>query len=70
VKINAYLEQKLGFKDVNRLKGGIISYTRELEAIQNLSLSKDISSVFILLLSQMRAYVLDIPCYYLHLLMS
>ena len=35
VKINAYLEQKLGFKNVNRLQGGIISYTRELEAVAN-----------------------------------
>ena len=31
VKINAFLEQKLGFSNVNRLQGGIISYTRELE---------------------------------------
>jgi predicted sulfurtransferase len=31
VKINAYLEQKLGFTNVNRLQGGIIGYTRELE---------------------------------------
>ena len=31
VKINAYLEQKLGFTNVSRLAGGIISYTRELE---------------------------------------
>jgi len=31
VKINAYLEQKLGFSNVHRLQGGIISYARELE---------------------------------------
>lgn len=31
VKINAYLEQKLGFRNVHRLQGGIISYARELE---------------------------------------
>eukprot|EP01038_Epipyxis_sp_PR26KG_P012196 gene12196-16339_t len=31
VKINAFLEQKLGFNNTARLKGGIISYTRELE---------------------------------------
>lgn len=30
VKINAYIEQKLGFKNVSRLKGGIVSYAREL----------------------------------------
>lgn len=33
VKINAYLEQKLGFTNVNRLQGGIIGYTRELETL-------------------------------------
>eukprot|EP01034_Spumella_vulgaris_P029536 gene29536-36602_t len=31
VKINAYLQQKLGFVNTGRLKGGIISYTRQLE---------------------------------------
>jgi predicted sulfurtransferase len=31
VKINAYLEQKMGFKNVGRLAGGIISYTKEIE---------------------------------------
>ena len=31
MKINAYLEQVLGFTNVSRLAGGIISYTRELE---------------------------------------
>jgi predicted sulfurtransferase len=31
VKINAYLEQKLGFTNTYRLQGGIISYVRELE---------------------------------------
>ena len=31
VKINAYLEQKMGFTNVGRLEGGIISYTKELE---------------------------------------
>lgn len=30
VKINAFLEQKLGFRNVSRLQGGIVSYTREL----------------------------------------
>jgi len=30
VKINAYLEQKLGFSNVGRLRGGVISYAREL----------------------------------------
>ena len=34
VKINAYLEQTLGFTNVNRLEGGIIAYTRELEKQQ------------------------------------
>ena len=32
VKINAYLEQKLGFNNVHRLQGGIISYARELQS--------------------------------------
>jgi predicted sulfurtransferase len=32
VKINAYLEQQLGFKNVGRLQGGVISYTKELES--------------------------------------
>lgn len=32
VKINAYIEQELGFTNVGRLEGGIISYTKELEA--------------------------------------
>ena len=32
IKTNAYIEQKLGFTNVNRLKGGIISYARALEA--------------------------------------
>lgn len=36
VKINAYLEQKLGFTNVNRLQGGIISYVREIENAKNL----------------------------------
>ena len=31
VKINAFLEQKMGFTNVGRLEGGIISYTKELE---------------------------------------
>ena len=34
VKINAYLEQTLGFTNVSRLQGGIISYTRELERLE------------------------------------
>ena len=34
VKINAYLEQKLGFGNVSRLQGGIISYAREIEALK------------------------------------
>ncbi len=33
VKINAYLEQKMGFTNTHRLKGGIIAYRRELEKI-------------------------------------
>jgi predicted sulfurtransferase len=33
VKINAYLEQTLGFSNVSRLQGGIIAYARELEKI-------------------------------------
>jgi predicted sulfurtransferase/predicted O-methyltransferase YrrM len=32
IKTNAYIEQRLGFTNVNRLQGGIISYARELEA--------------------------------------
>ena len=31
VKINAYLQQEMGFTNVGRLEGGIISYTKELE---------------------------------------
>ena len=31
VKINAYLEQKLGFTNVSRLAGGIISYVKEMQ---------------------------------------
>lgn len=31
VKINAYLEQELGFTNTNRLKGGIIAYRRDLD---------------------------------------
>lgn len=31
VKINAYLEQVLGFTNVSRLAGGIVSYAREME---------------------------------------
>ena len=34
VKINAYLEQVLGFTNVSRLAGGVISYTRELEMMK------------------------------------
>jgi hypothetical protein len=34
VKINAYLEQVLGFTNVSRLAGGVISYTRELEMLK------------------------------------
>ena len=33
VKINAYLEQKLGFTNVGRLQGGIISYTKEVDEL-------------------------------------
>ncbi|RYH29157.1 hypothetical protein EON65_09520 [archaeon] len=32
VKINAYLEQKMGFNNTYRLKGGIISYAKTLES--------------------------------------
>lgn len=35
VKINAYIEQKLGFKNVSRLKGGVVSYARELAKWDN-----------------------------------
>ena len=35
VKINAYLEQRLGFRNVHRLQGGIIAYARELESQTN-----------------------------------
>ena len=31
VKINAYLEQCMNFTDVGRLRGGIVSYTREIK---------------------------------------
>lgn len=31
MKINAYLEQELGFRNVGRLAGGVISYTKEME---------------------------------------
>lgn len=34
VKINAYLEQKLGFRNTYRLKGGVIAYHRELRRVQ------------------------------------
>lgn len=37
VKINAYLEQKLSFTNVSRLQGGIISYTKELEKINEVN---------------------------------
>lgn len=41
VKINAYLEQKLGFNNTYRLKGGIIAYNRVLnEEIQRLQPSQ------------------------------
>jgi predicted sulfurtransferase len=34
VKVNAYLEQKLGYTNTYRLKGGIIAYNRELEKVK------------------------------------
>lgn len=34
VKINAFLEQKLGFNNTHRLKGGIIYYTKTLEHVE------------------------------------
>ena len=33
VKINAYLEQELGFTNVGRLEGGIISYAKEIQKL-------------------------------------
>ncbi|KAJ1431973.1 hypothetical protein B484DRAFT_448110 [Ochromonadaceae sp. CCMP2298] len=32
VKVNAYLQQRMGFTNTHRLQGGIINYTRQLEA--------------------------------------
>jgi UPF0176 protein len=34
VKINTYLEQKMGFTNASRLQGGIIRYTKELEELK------------------------------------
>ncbi len=34
VKINAFLEQKMGFQNTFRLKGGVIAYHRELKRVQ------------------------------------
>ena len=45
IKTNAYITQKLGFENVNRLQGGIISYARELEASSSIdTLTTDSSS--------------------------
>ncbi len=40
VKVNAYLEQKMGFTNTSRLGGGIVSYARTLEGKDKLSESK------------------------------
>lgn len=40
VKVNAYLEQKMGFKNTSRLGGGIVSYARKLEENGRLEESK------------------------------
>lgn len=47
-KINAYLEQEMGFKDTGRLSGGIISYARMLREQDNLkdSCFKGVNHVF------------------------
>jgi predicted sulfurtransferase len=44
VKINAYLEQKMGFINTHRLKGGVIAYRRELEE-QRRGRSDNVSSI-------------------------
>jgi UPF0176 protein len=41
VKINAYLEQRMGFKNVHRLKGGIISYVNKLGEVENIDTKSD-----------------------------
>lgn len=52
VKINSYLEQKLGFTNTNRLAGGIVSYINDLrdtvgdEKVKDLSLFKGVNHVF------------------------
>eukprot|EP00184_Porphyridium_aerugineum_P003724 CAMPEP_0184696960 /NCGR_PEP_ID=MMETSP0313-20130426/4098_1 /TAXON_ID=2792 /ORGANISM="Porphyridium aerugineum, Strain SAG 1380-2" /LENGTH=940 /DNA_ID=CAMNT_0027155719 /DNA_START=149 /DNA_END=2967 /DNA_ORIENTATION=+ len=48
VKMGAYMEQKMGFKNVYRLKGGIISYSRMLreKQIQDQSTFKGVNFVF------------------------
>ena len=40
VKVNAYLEQKMGFTNTSRLGGGIVSYARALEKNDKLQESK------------------------------
>lgn len=48
VKVNAFLEQKMGFKDTGRLGGGIVSYARMLreeDALQQ-SMFKGVNHVF------------------------
>ena len=54
MKVGAYLKQKMGFKDVKRLRGGIVSYLRDLNEtcggdereIEKASLFKGINYVF------------------------
>lgn len=40
VKVNAYLEQKMGFRNTKRLGGGIVSYARKLEKAGRIGESK------------------------------
>lgn len=48
VKVNAFLEQKMGFKNTGRLEGGIVSYARRLkeDGKLNQSLFKGVNHVF------------------------
>jgi UPF0176 protein len=41
VKINAFLKQSLGFTNTSRLKGGIISYAREVRQTEGLPSSSE-----------------------------
>jgi len=54
VKVGAYLKQRMGFQNVSRLQGGVVSYVRELQehlgsdaqAMHDNSLFRGINYVF------------------------